>query len=378
MKHKLLFVITQFYKGGAEMSLLNLFHLLHPDNFEVDFLILNQVECRDATSLTEFLPSWINSYDVVRNEGGTSLVTSLKKKVYRRVFHAETYGGKAAEFVKGKIYDAAFSYGEWLSPAFVVNKVNARKKYVWIHIDIDKANFVNSGELVKYNSKITKYLFASRTSMRGAVKKYPIMQGKSQVIHNYVNTQCILEKAKETFDYVYKDIPYLLSVGNLRVEKNYPRQIEVMKKLREKGISIKWLCVGSTVNDAVYKEVVEKIKKYHLEQEFLLCGADENPYKYMKSATAIMVLSDYESWSLVITEAKILGIPVIATDTSGAREQIINGKTGVITGFEVEDITNKVLYFLENAELQRTIRMNLQQEEKMKGELEEFERLLRE
>ena len=98
----------------------------------------------------------------------------------------------------------------------------------------------------------------------------------------------------------------------------------------------------------------------------------------MKSATAIMVLSDYESWSLVITEAKILGIPVIATDTSGAREQIINGKTGVITGFEVEDITNKVLYFLENAELQRTIRMNLQQEEKMKGELEEFERLLRE
>ena len=39
MKKKLLFVITQFYKGGAEMALLNLFQTLSPEQFEIDFLV---------------------------------------------------------------------------------------------------------------------------------------------------------------------------------------------------------------------------------------------------------------------------------------------------------------------------------------------------
>ena len=43
MKKKILFVITQFYKGGAETSLLNLFHCLDSQKYEVDFLVLNQI-----------------------------------------------------------------------------------------------------------------------------------------------------------------------------------------------------------------------------------------------------------------------------------------------------------------------------------------------
>ena len=82
----------------------------------------------------------------------------------------------------------------------------------------------------------------------------------------------------------------------------------------------------------------------------------------MKGAEAVMVLSDYESWSLVITEAQILGIPVIATNTSGAREQIIDGETGIIAEFNVLDIVDKVERFLKDQELQKKIRKNLKNE----------------
>ena len=48
---KLLFVISQFYKGGAETSLANLLNALDYKKFEVDFVILDQQFVEQATSL---------------------------------------------------------------------------------------------------------------------------------------------------------------------------------------------------------------------------------------------------------------------------------------------------------------------------------------
>ena len=48
---KLLFVISQFYKGGAETSLANLLNALDYKKFEVDFVILDQQCVGQATSL---------------------------------------------------------------------------------------------------------------------------------------------------------------------------------------------------------------------------------------------------------------------------------------------------------------------------------------
>ena len=376
MKKRLLFVITQFYKGGAETSLLNLFKLLNPEKYEVDFIVLNQIVYPDATSLMELIPKWIQVYDVLEQGANYKIIDQYIGKVYRRLFHAETYKKEAVQFVKGKKYDAAFSFGEWLSPAFVAKKVEAAKKYVWIHIDIDKASFVNRDELLKYDDYITGYLFVSKSSMNSAISCCPGMRGKSAVIHNFLNREDILRKSLEKLHLNEKE-PFLLSVGNLRPEKNYIRQVEVMKLLSDRGISIRWLCVGSTVNETVYREVKEKIEEYHLEEKFILCGADENPYKYMKNATAVMVLSDHESWALVITEAMILGIPVIATNTSGAQEQLIDGETGIVTSFEAIDIADRTEKLLKDDNLQKKIRSNLQNVNYGGAGLTEFEELLR-
>lgn len=377
MKKKILFVITQFYKGGAETSLLNLFHCLDSQKYEVDFLVLNQIEYQDATSLMGEIPNWIDVFDAVKNRGNGLKLEQLAGKIYRRLFHTETYVKSAVDFVKNRKYDVAISFGEWLSPAFLVKKVNAVKKYVWIHIDLDKADFVNKEELVKYDSRITGYIFASEKSRQSSIHRCPQMTEKSIVVHNILNRQNILSRAAEEVILPQANGSFLLSVGNLRIEKNYPRQIEVMRILKEKKIPIKWICVGSTVDKNVYGEVSELLEKYQLKDDFILCGADDNPYKYMKRAKAVMVLSDHESWSLVISEAKVLGIPVIATNTSGAQEQIVNGETGIITSFQAEEIAGEIEEFLKNLDLQDKIRKNLLTDEAMKLGMQEFEELLR-
>ena len=376
MKKKILFVITQFYKGGAETSLLNLFHCLDSQKYEVDFLVLNQIEYQDATSLMGEVPEWIHVFDAVKHQRHGLKLEQLAGKVYRRIFHTETYVKSAVDFVKRRDYDVAISFGEWLSPAFLAKKVKAVKKYVWIHIDLDKADFVNKEELVKYDSKITGYIFASEKSRRSSIQRCPQMAEKSTVIHNILNKENILCRAAEEITLPQARGSFLLSVGNLRIEKNYPRQIEVMRILKEKKIPIKWICVGSTVDKNVYGEVSELLEKYQLKDDFILCGADDNPYKYMKRAKAVMVLSDHESWSLVISEAKLLGVPVVATNTSGAQEQIINGETGIITSFQAEEIADRIEGFLNDLELQNKIKKNLISNNTQNLGIVEFEDLL--
>ena len=376
MKKKILFVITQFYKGGAETSLLNLFHCLDSQKYEVDFLVLNQIEYQDATSLMGEVPEWIHVFDAVKNRGNGVKLEQLAGKIYRRLFHTETYVKSAVDFVKNRKYDVAISFGEWLSPAFLVKKVNAVKKYVWIHIDLDKADFVNKEELVKYDSRITGYIFASEKSRQSSIHRCPQMTEKSIVVHNILNRQNILSRAAEDVTLPQANDSFLLSVGNLRVEKNYPRQIEVMRILKKKKIPIKWICIGSTVDKNVYGEVSELLEKYQLKDDFILCGADDNPYKYMKRAKAVMVLSDHESWSLVISEAKLLGVPVIATNTSGAQEQIVNRETGIITSFQVEEIAEEIEEFLNDLELQNKIKKNLILDNTQNLGILEFEDLL--
>lgn len=96
----------------------------------------------------------------------------------------------------------------------------------------------------------------------------------------------------------------------------------------------------------------------------------------MKRAKAVMVLSDHESWSLVISEAKLLGVPVIATNTSGAQEQIVNGETGIITSFQVEEIAEEIEEFLNDLELQNKIKKNLILDNTQNLGILEFEDLL--
>ena len=68
MRKKLFFVITQFYKGGAEMALLNLFKNLSPDEYEVDLLIHDQAYLPGYTCLINSLPSWVRVCNASQGE----------------------------------------------------------------------------------------------------------------------------------------------------------------------------------------------------------------------------------------------------------------------------------------------------------------------
>ena len=71
MKRTLLFVITQFYRGGAETALVNLLKALSPEDYDVDLLVLNQTT--QENSLLPEVPAWVRVLDAASRAKRTVL-----------------------------------------------------------------------------------------------------------------------------------------------------------------------------------------------------------------------------------------------------------------------------------------------------------------
>lgn len=164
--------------------------------------------------------------------------------------------------------------------------------------------------------------------MEAALAKFPKLKRCSFVIHNQVDRDRLRQLSKQPppVELPMDGLPLLLTVANVRNEKNHLRQVEVMKLLFDRGYRFHWVNVGSLAKTDLVSRVKQSAADAGLCAYFHLPGAVSNPYSLMCRADAVCVLSDHESWSMVITEAKQLGVPVIATKTSGALEQIVDEK----------------------------------------------------
>lgn len=376
-KKKILFVINQFFKGGAETALLNLFCNLDPQKYDVDFLIYDQLKIRDAISLIPLIPKWIHVCDAAEREGKIAYAQKVYSKIVRELTGRQPYRQECYSFIEGKNYDTAISYGEWFSPEFVATAVKADQKLVWIHSDLDKAQFFNSEMMFRYDRMMDGYLFVSEKSMEGALERFAHLAGRTYLVHNMCDDQGIRRAAEEAVEIpdTWKR-PLLVTVANFREEKNHLRQVEAMHLLRQKGLQFTWVNMGSDTDAVLIGKIDALVKRYGLEDSFIRLPAQKSPYRYMKAADAVAVLSNFESWSLVITEAKLVGIPVIATRTSGALEQIEDGKTGVLCDFSAQDIADKIEKTLFDGALLERISQNLQGFSTKENVLEEFDRVI--
>ena len=360
MKIRILFVITQLYKGGAELSLLNLLKMLNPENYNVDLLIHDMVYLTRYTSLIPEVPCWVN----VKNAAeGESRIVSYIKKVVKKAIYAATgilISRKAAlTFVKGKEYSFAFNWGEWMAPCFIEKKVSAAVKYSVIHGDLDKAIYLNKNRFFKSGRAYNSYVFVSVQSMRGAIYAFPNIANKAALLHNIADEYTVKKLAVESVNLEKYECPLIVSVANFRREKNHLRAIEAMRILKERGVTLVWLNIGGSADPVLMSRLKAKIREYGLGSYFIIMGYEDNPYKYMSHATAVAVLSDFESWSMVITEAKILGIPVVSTKTSGGMAQLSHAETGILTDFDEEAIANAIELILTDKNLQGRIKANL-------------------
>ena len=82
-----------------------------------------------------------------------------------------------------------------------------------------------------------------------------------------------------------------------------------------------------------------------------LLGERENPYPYIQNADIVVQTSRFEGKSIVLDEAKILYKPIITTDYVSVRDQIEDGKSGMIVSLHAQAIADAIEKLYQNTQL---------------------------
>ena len=146
-----------------------------------------------------------------------------------------------------------------------------------------------------------------------------VRTARALCIHNPLDIGAISSKAMASPD----DIPehFLLFVG--RLDQRAKRLDRLLAGYQKSGVELPLLMVGEGGDRQL---VLKQIEQLGLEGKVRLLGHRDNPYSYMKCATALLLSSDYEGFPLVIVEALACGTPVVSTDCPTGPSEILTGE----------------------------------------------------
>ena len=316
---KILFGITGLTIGGAERVLVDLANELSKSYDITIFALYAKGELEKELNSNVKLKSLFKYSYKEMSKLKQKIVVPLKVLLLKNSIYNKN--------VKGN-YDVEIAFLEGpITRLFSVKNKNVRK-IAWVHNDISLVFGKGlKARLKKYLDKkiYDKYndlVFVSKENMCDFDKTYTnlnISDEHKKVIYNYIDKQRIIKKSLEDIDISFKkeDINFV-TVSRLVYQKGIDRIIEIHKKLIESGYNHKFYVIG----DGPEREKLENlIKENKVENSFFLLGQKENPYPYIKNADYFCLLSRFEGYGMVLEEAKILGKPIIITDTA-AREAV--------------------------------------------------------
>lgn len=374
---KILFMMINMNVGGMEKALLNMISEMDNKEYEVTILMLEKYG-----GFLEEIPSWVNiqyleDYNNIKpmlNYPPKNVIRDLiKNNSYLRAFnlmimHIITkliddrtlfykYVFKDYKSIED-IYDIAVAYAgptDYIT-YYVLNKINAKRKFQWIHFDITKVGFNRKFARNNYK-RFDKIFIVSEEAKEKLINCIPELSNNMETFKNIVSKNNIFSKINNQHPYNdnFKGIR-LITVGRLSEEKGQDILIPIVKRLNDDGYNIRWYCIGE---GNLRKKCEELILKYEVGDKFILLGNINNPYNYINASDIYVQSSRHEGYCIALAEAKILNKPIVTTNFAGAREQIINNKTGLISECNENDIYNNIKKLLDSEELRNRFKKNL-------------------
>lgn len=393
-KKKILIVQSNMEIGGAQKSLVTLLNSIDYSKYEIDLCLLqNGVLLSKIPSDVNIL--YLNNKDtlyftplkkLIKNKKQfkyfdiyfLKLIAYLNYKIYKNKKYSEQclweiFGSKIS--CLNNRYDIAIAYCQGFPTYYVATKVIADKKITWMHNDICKQiHDLNYTKEIYHNFAIINCV--SSEAKKNLTQIYPEFINKIRVFYNLVDVKDIRNLAQERISLDTKFLSrknMITTVGRLVDQKGYDLAIKVAKLLNEKNVDFLWIFVG----DGNEKEnLLSEIKKYHLENNVLLVGNQINPYPFIEKCDIYVQPSKWEGYCITLTEAKALCKPIVTTDFSGAKEQIINMKTGIIVKPDEKQLYDAIFKLINNKYLMNNFKNNLLKEDANMGNDLSFEMMI--
>lgn len=362
--------------GGVERSLAGMLDEFQYDYFNVELMLYRHKGdfmslLNDRANLLEEIPQ----YASFRKGIGSLLkskqlhlgIARLLSKIHARII-GSLKGIPESGYIQQQLmwkyalpflpkltpeYDIAISY---LWPHyFVAEKVKANRKFAWIHTDFSTVHTISNMDLKLWN-KFDHIIAVSDACRDSFLEKYPTLKNKTIVIENIMSPEFIRSMALEKLpsNPMISDKRFkLLTVGRLSHAKGIDNAVKAFKLLTDQGYDdIVWYIVGYGGDEVIIQNL---IAEYKLEDRFILLGKQINPYPFIEACDIYVQPSRYEGKAVTVTEAKILGKPIIITNYATANSQVSHEVDGVISELSVDGIANGILRLYRDQELRERL-----------------------
>jgi colanic acid/amylovoran biosynthesis glycosyltransferase len=145
----------------------------------------------------------------------------------------------------------------------------------------------------------------------------------------------------------------VLTVARLVEEKGLTYSIAAIKEILKKNpdLQLKYYIVGEGTLEEILKKLVKELE---LEDVVKYLGSMDQVRiaKEMLKADIFLLPSIAEALPVVLMEAQVVGLPLIATNVGSVAEVIVDGKSGfLVPERDVNALTEKLEYLIKHPEL---------------------------
>lgn len=200
----------------------------------------------------------------------------------------------------------------------------------------------------QYSDCIDHCLVISSVIKRKLLKKgFP--EGKIENLYWKIDTGAVSDVRNYSMKFQELNIGY---AGRVQIfQKRMDNLFLIIQKLKKKNIKF----IMNIAGDGNYlQDLKNNVIKYGLENNVIFWNfvPHERIFEFWKKNDICISCSDFEGHSISQSEAMAMGAVLVITDTSGARDDVINGENGYIVPLDnVDALVERIEYLYNNREL---------------------------
>ncbi|WP_108447788.1 glycosyltransferase [Halomonas sp. BN3-1] len=334
-KKRVLLVLRRMGMGGIEQATRNLARELQSAGHEAHLLVL-----KGTAPSADRETCWLHQYDVDReSRQGIGRFTHLADKALlsplikqsgfvwrgRRCSNAFKHYVATLEAQHGR-FDLILIRGQG---AFE-NLWAFDDERTWRVVEAVTGRFPNTAKgrwLTRTLYQGKKLLHVSR-GVQQEVGDYLERQGvepsRSELLYNAVPIEDIRCKATEPAEPAIT-CPYLVHVARLVPVKNQQRLLKAYHLAVNQGLDHDLVIIG---DGSERRHLEEMTLELGLAARVHFLGQRDNPYPWMKDATALVLSSNFEGLGIVLVEALALGTQCVACKVPGGISEVLAGPQG--------------------------------------------------
>ena len=354
-KKKLLFLTNGLYGGGAEKVLQTLLCNLDLSKYDITLYSVNEEIVNDK------YPQGIKYRYIFKQRAANAITrfwarstNKIKLIIYNNLPPVWFY----RLFVKGR-YDTEIAFIEGYSTRIISGSTDeSSRKIAWVHIDLSNNRwtdiaFRNDREEAEAYSRFDNVVCVSDSVRESMSRLFPNV-GTLCVRYNPIDDGNIRQLSQQSSSLKLDNdaTVKLVSTGRLVHQKGYDRLLPIVKRLIDDGLNVSLTILGEGGDR---RQLEEYIRANNLTGRVSLPGFVDNPYAEMARHDVFVCSSRAEGCSTAVTEALILGLPVVTTECSGMKELLgERNEYGIVTPNDDEALYQAVKSIVTNDDLLRS------------------------